>query len=258
MEAALRFEAELRRGLGERQFGLHFQPIVSIRDRRVLGFEALLRWHHPRRGLLGPAVFLDEAASIGILDELEAFAINEALRQLARWQAADRSEISVSVNVSARRFQQPDLVDELVDGCRRFGVAPSRLELEITESTALRDLPAAAVRIDELNEAGISVALDDFGTGYSSLANLVKLPVRRVKLDREFLRNVPEDRRQSDLVAAILLLGERVGLELVAEGVESERQLSFLARHGCAQAQGFYLARPAEADQCSLEVDASV
>jgi diguanylate cyclase (GGDEF)-like protein len=257
MEAALRFEAELRRGLSERQFGLHFQPIVAVPERRILGFEALLRWHHPARGLLCPGDFLDEAASIGILDELEAFAIDGAVRQLARWTAAGRSELAISVNVSARRFQQPDLVERLVKTCRRFDVAPRRLQLEITENTALRDLAAAAERIGELHEGGISVALDDFGTGYSSLANLVKLPVRRVKLDREFLRNVPDDPRQSDLVAAMLALGERLGLQMIAEGVESEQQLAFLVGRGCTRVQGFFLAPPAEADQCELAFDAS-
>jgi diguanylate cyclase (GGDEF)-like protein len=257
IEASLRFEAELRRGLSDERFGLVFQPIVAVRDRRIVAFEALMRWHHPRRGVLSPGEFLDEAASIGILDALEDRAIDGAVQQLGRWNASGMPDLGVSVNVSARRFQKPELVEELVEACRRHGVVPDRLEVEITESTALRDLSEAGERIAALGEAGISVALDDFGTGYSSLANLVKLPVRRVKLDRDFLRDVPDDARQSELVVAILSLGERLSLDVVAEGVETQRQLAFLARHGCRQAQGFFLARPAPADQCVLEVDDS-
>lgn len=254
IEAALRFETELRRGLAEGEFELFYQPIVTVADRRIAGFEALLRWNHPRRGLLAPARFLDEAATIGILDELESFAIRSALKQLGEWRARGRTALTMSVNVSARVFQRPDLVDELTTWCARSDVPPDRLELEITENTALRDLPAAANRIQALNAAGIRIALDDFGTGYSSLANLVELPVDRVKLDREFLRNVPADKRQSELVVAVIMLAHRLGLEVVAEGVERAEQLEFLAGTKCEMAQGYLLQRPVAPAQSRFEL----
>ena len=257
IEAALRFETELRRGLGEGEFELFYQPIVAVADRRISGFEALLRWNHPRHGLLAPARFLDEAASIGILDALESFAVRRALEQLREWRTRGRTGLTMAVNVSARMFQRPDLVDELTALCAELDVPPERVELEITENTALRDLPAAAGQIQALHAAGIRIALDDFGTGYSSLANLVALPVDRVKLDREFLKNVPADERQSELVAAVIMLSHRLGLEVVAEGVESAEQLEFLAGTNCEMVQGYLLQRPTAPAQSRFELESA-
>ncbi len=254
VEAALRFESELRRGLSEGQFELYYQPIVEVSGARVARFEALLRWRHPERGVLCPAAFLDQAATIGVLDALESFALASALDQLSEWNRRGKPLLKVAVNVSARRFQHQDLVAEVVDACNRFGVAPDRLDLEITENTALRDLPHAARQINALHKVGVKVALDDFGTGYSSLANLIKLPVDSIKLDREFLAGVLNNPRQRDLVAAMIGLGHRLGLEVVAEGVESPAQLEFLAAHGCDLAQGFLLQRPDVPKACRFEL----
>jgi len=248
----------LRRGLAEGQFQLHYQPIVRLEDRKVTGFEALMRWDHPRLGVIGPTRFLDEAASIGILESLEKLALNQALAQMAEWRQQGRTGLTVAINLSARQFQKPDLVAELAAACRRLDVPAHCLELEITENTALQDLRSAADRIDELHSIGIRVALDDFGTGYSSLANLVRLPVDRVKLDREFLDNVPGDRRQAELASAIIALSRRLGLEVVAEGIEHSAQLEFLIDTDCELGQGFLLRRPAAPDQASLALDASV
>ncbi len=255
VEATLRFESELRRGLAESQFEMHYQPIVAVLEERVVGFEALLRWRHPVRGILRPSAFLDQAASIGILDALESFALESALEQLADWGRQGRSGLKVAVNVSARRFQHDDLVDEVVESCAQFGVSPDQLDLEITENTALRDLPHAVRQIEALHAARIRVALDDFGTGYSSLANLIKLPVDRIKLDRAFLKGVLRDDRQRELVAAMIDLGHRLGLEVVAEGVESSSQLKFLAQHRCDLAQGYLLQRPSAPQACRFELE---
>ncbi|HMB39425.1 MAG TPA: EAL domain-containing protein, partial [Wenzhouxiangellaceae bacterium] len=245
---------ELRRGLSEGQFEMYFQPIVAVRDARVVGFEALLRWRHPERGVLPPAAFLDEAASIGVLDALESFALESALEQLSAWSRQGKSRFKVAVNVSARRFQHDDLVEKVVDACSRFEVAPDRLNLEITENTALRDLPHAARQINALQKVGVNVALDDFGTGYSSLANLIKLPVDSIKLDREFLAGMLNNSRQRGLVAAMIGLGHRLGLEVVAEGVELSAQLEFLAAHDCDLAQGYLLQRPDVPTACRFEL----
>jgi len=255
VEAALRFESELRRGLAENQFEVYYQPIVAVGEHRLVGFEALLRWRHPVHGVLEPSVFLDQAAGIGILDALESFVLTSALAQLARWDRQGMSGLKVAVNVSARRFQHDDLVEEAVDACAKYGVSPSQLDLEITENTALRDLAHAVRQIEALHAAGIRVALDDFGTGYSSLANLIKLPVDRIKLDQAFLKGVSHDERPRELVAAMILLGHRLGLEVVAEGVESAEQLAFLVEKGCDLAQGYLIQRPAAPEACRFQLD---
>lgn len=248
--SALRFETDLRRGLDLGQFEMHYQPIVRLDSNQVVGFEALLRWRHPELGLLRPDFFLDQAATIGMLDALESFALETSLQQIGAWTRAGRSGLFVAVNVSARRFQTTDLVDQTVAACRAAQVDPNCLELEITENSALQDLDNAARKIDALHQAGIRISLDDFGTGFSSLANLVKLPVDRIKLDRLFIENSRTNSRQRELIAAMIGLGRRLGIEVVAEGIEHEDQLEFLRQHGCDYVQGFLLQPPLEAAAC--------
>jgi len=254
VNATLRFQSELRRALDEGQFLLYFQPILEIDPWRVAGFEALLRWHHPERGLLKPAAFLDEAASIGLLEPLEMLALQQAVGQLAEWSRGGGDALQVAVNVSAQRFQDPELPETIVALCREAGVSPARLGIEITENTALRDLDRAAAQIEALAAHGIGVALDDFGTGFSSLGNLLKLPVACIKLDQVFVEDLETHPRQRELVAAMIALGHRLGVEVVAEGIESTGQLGFLAEHGCDRVQGYLIQPPAAARDCRFEI----
>ncbi|MDT8409296.1 MAG: bifunctional diguanylate cyclase/phosphodiesterase [Wenzhouxiangellaceae bacterium] len=249
-DAALRFEAELQHALGQAQFELHYQPIMCMADRRVTDFEALLRWCHPTRGVLSPPDFLDEAASLGLLEEIESFVLESALAQLAAWTADGHDQLAISVNFSAFFFQQPGLVERVLRQCRSAGVQPERLLIEITENTAIQDLDSASNTIESLHAAGIRIALDDFGTGYSSLANLLKLKVDRIKLDRIFLENIETDARQRELVAAMIGLGHSLDTEVVAEGIERKAQLEFLQQRGCDLFQGFLIQKPALPDQC--------
>jgi len=253
-EASLHLETELRRALDHRQFEMHYQAIVRVTDQRVMGYEALMRWRHPTNGLLSPDQFLDQAAGIGLLGALEQHALQEALRQIAEWNRVSDSGLFVAVNLSARRFLAPGLVKETLAECQRLGVDPKRLEVEITENTALQDLDAAAARIAELHEAGIRVSLDDFGTGFSSLANLLKLKVARIKLDRIFVEGVAHNPRQRELVAAMIELGHRLELDVVAEGIEHPDQFRFLEGLKCDYVQGFLLHRPMPARDCQFEV----
>lgn len=257
VQAVFRLEAALRAALARGQFEMHYQPIVTVDGMHVDGFEALLRWRHPELGLLRPDSFLDHAASIGLLDALETHALETALKQLACWHQHGREDVRMSVNVSAQRFQTPDLIERIVAACQRHGVAPGALELEITENTALRDLDLAGRRIAQLAGHGIGVALDDFGTGYSSLANLIRLEVRRIKLDREFLLEVHRDARRRELIAAMIGLGHRLGMQVVAEGVESAAQFDVLVELDCDYAQGYFLHKPAMPDQCRFELAAA-
>ncbi|NKI35281.1 EAL domain-containing protein [Wenzhouxiangella sp. XN79A] len=254
-EARLKLEAELRRGLTENQFEMHYQPIIALDDHRVTGFEALMRWRHPGRGLLGPAAFLDQAAEIGIIDELEFRALQLAIGQLRTWHL-DRSlrHLRMSINISAPKFQQSDLVDQILETCDQFAVAPDRLQLEITEDTAIRELQSGNDNIRALQQAGIGVALDDFGTGYSSLAHLRDLHVDQIKLDRRFLTDIDQDPRQRDLLTAMIRLVHSMGMDVVAEGVEKRDQLVFLTETGCDFAQGYLLQKPRAADLCQFRL----
>jgi len=252
--SALRFETELRRGLEQGQFEMHYQPIVRLDSNRVVGFEALIRWRHPELGLLRPDAFLDQATTIGLLDALETFALETALEQIGAWSRDGRDGLFIAVNASARRFQTTDLVERTVAACRAAEVDPACIELEITENSALQDLENAARKIEALHRAGIRISLDDFGTGFSSLANLLKLPIDRIKLDRMFIEDTRSNGRQRELIAAMIGLGRRLGIEVVAEGVEHIDQLEFLRAQGCHYVQGFLLQRPVEAEACRFEL----
>ena len=249
-EAMLRFETELRRAADEKQFEMHFQPIVDAASGEAASVEALLRWRHPLQGIRLPETFLDEAASIGVLARMEHDILRMSLEQLARWHRAGRTSLTVSVNLSAQRFGQPDIVDEILRQCRESGVEPQFLELEITENTAIQDMRRASETIEALREAGVRISLDDFGSGYSSLASLRKLPVDCIKLDRGFLEDLEADPRQRELIKAVVDLGHSLGMQVVAEGVERPGQRAFLRDIGCDRLQGFLLQRPAPAAEC--------
>jgi diguanylate cyclase len=241
----LQMERELRRGVVERQFVLYFQPLVNLRQRRITGFEMLLRWNHPERGVLAPGSFLQEAVRLGVLDELEDQILNQALGQLAEWQNnLSLPPISVSINLSAQRFQQPDLAEKLADLCKTMNVDPADLHLEITESAAMHDFEAGLNTIARLRELGCKVCLDDFGTGYSSLAHLRRLQVDYVKLDRSFISNLERDPRERDLTRAIVDLIHSLGMTVLAEGVENRQQLGYMIQCRVDVVQGFLMGQP--------------
>lgn len=252
----LQVEAELRAAQRNGEFKLHYQPLISIRQRRITGFEALLRWEHPQRGLLSPTYFLQDAAALGVLDDLEDQIFDLALEQVARWnQDFSLPQVTVAINVSAQRFIQPDLAESLVKRCKHYDVLPGRVTLEITESSAIGDFEAGLDTIRRLREHGIKVSLDDFGTGYSALAHLQRLNVDCVKLDRGFVVGIDQDERQLALTKAVVDLIHSLGIEVLAEGVETSTQLGHLIQCRVDYVQGFLLgkARPAEDYRRALE-----
>ena len=242
-------ERELRHGVKEGQFVLHFQPLISIKMRRISGFEALLRWHHPERGILTPGSFMQEAVHLGVLDELEDQILSQALGQLAEWQQdLSLPSITVSINLSAHRFQQPDLPEKIRQMCKQFKVNPVDLHLEITESAAMDDFEAALTTIAALRDLGCKVCLDDFGTGYSSLGHLRRLEVDYVKLDRSFITNIERDERERDMTRAVVDLIHSLGMTVLAEGVENRQQLGHLIKCRIDVIQGFMLGKPQPAE----------
>ncbi|MEM7054891.1 MAG: bifunctional diguanylate cyclase/phosphodiesterase, partial [Pseudomonadota bacterium] len=269
-EASLQIEGELRRAVEERQFVLYFQPIVRSDSGCVSRFEALVRWQHPVRGLLGPDRFIDEAHEIGLLDTLEDQIMDMALHQLSRWHQAlsgrgkfgdsfgqNNDKPGLSLNLSAQRFQQPNIAAKVQQACVEHAIDPRYLELEITENAAIRDLQRGLKTIRQLQELGIQVALDDFGTGYSSLAHLRQLQVDTIKLDLSFLKGAPSDPRQRKLVSAVIDLCHQIDMCVVAEGVERVNQLDFLVYSGCDLLQGYLLQPPKLARECRFEFDLS-
>jgi diguanylate cyclase (GGDEF)-like protein len=242
VEQRQREEAELRRALDNREFEVHYQPIVDLDGERTVGVEALIRWRHPERGLLPPASFLDLAESLGMLPQLGGWVLEEACRQAAIWQRQTPG-FELNVNLSASQLGNPQLTQEVHDVLVRTGLAPQLLVLELTETVALTDLAESARVLSALKTLGVRIALDDFGTGFSSLSHLGALPVDVVKIDRSFVQAMQENSGGS-VAEAVLHIARTFNLAPVAEGVEDATQASRLRELECAQAQGYHFARP--------------
>jgi diguanylate cyclase (GGDEF)-like protein len=237
-------ERDLRLALRKRQFEVHYQPRVDAGSGALLGAEALVRWRHPERGLLAPGAFIADAERSGLIVGLGAQVLDLACAQMACWRTEDGQIVPLSVNVSAMQFQQPDFV-ATVEGClRRHGIAPELLELEITESAMLGEDAAVMARLQALRRLGVRTAVDDFGTGYSSLAQLQRLDVDILKVDRMFTQALTDAPDSHVLYRAIVSMAHALGLRVVAEGVETELQAGVLRGLGCDELQGFLVARP--------------
>lgn len=240
----IELQAEIARGAERDEFILHYQPQISAADGRVTGCEALLRWQHPTRGLLGPGEFLAEAEATGLIGDIGASALRRAARQLAAWHELGFTDLSMSVNVSARQFDDPHLIALVENILDDVGIPASSLELEITESTACRRLDHTVEIMTQLAALGVRLAIDDFGTGHSSLSYLQRMPLHTLKVDRSFVIEIGVSKRGESIVDAILALGKCLDLDIVAEGVETEEQFRFLAQRDCDSIQG-WLFKPA-------------
>ncbi|GAC1575336.1 MAG: hypothetical protein NVS3B24_03840 [Candidatus Dormibacteria bacterium] len=242
----LAIEQDLRVALSERQFRLVYQPQVDSATGRVVGAEALVRWEHPSRGVILPDSFISVAEEGGMVIELDHFVLLEACRQAMSWKAAGISPLRVAVNVSGKAFEQDGLVARVRNALEETGLPAAELEIELTESVAVRQTDAALAALGELRVLGVRIAIDDFGTGYSMLSKLQQFPVDRLKIDRSFIAGI---RRQTDaapIVAAMISMAHGLGLDTVAEGVETDEQLAFLVRHRCDQFQGYLFSKAVE------------
>jgi diguanylate cyclase (GGDEF)-like protein/PAS domain S-box-containing protein len=245
----LELDADLRRALERDELFLQYQPIVELSSGRVVGAEALLRWRHPQRGLLGPTEFVPLAERNGLVVDIGAWVVGEACRQLRGWQVAhDDPSLSMSVNVSGRQLHHGEVIGAVARALRDSGVEPSSVVLEMTESVLVTHDDEALTHLDDLKELGVRLAVDDFGTGYSALSYLHRLPVDVIKIDKYFIDRLTCDSDSSGLAASIVAMGESLDLLTVAEGVEAEHQLAALRRLGCDLAQGFLLSRPLDVD----------
>ncbi len=241
-------EVDLRQGLLDGQFFLQYQPQVDDTD-GVTGAEALLRWRHPLRGLVSPGEFIPVAESSGLILPLGQWVLEAAARQLAAWAGqSETSHLSLAVNISARQFRDPHFVEQVLRIIEQTGANPQRLKLEITESLLLDDIGDAIDKMSALKSHGVGFALDDFGTGYSSLSYLKRLPLDQLKIDQSFVRDVLTDPNDAAIARTIVALAKTLGLGVIAEGVETAEQRSFLAEHGCRAFQGYLFGRPGAAE----------
>jgi diguanylate cyclase (GGDEF)-like protein len=244
----LLLESRLRPALHNGELTVHYQPVVDLRNGRIAGAEALLRWSHPDLGLVPPARFIPIAEMSGMIVPIGSWVLREACARAREWQR-EWPGMTVSVNLSSRQFQQADLVADVRRALKETGLDPGSLDLEITESSAMANAEQSIATLSDLKELGVGISMDDFGTGYSSLAYLKRFPIDKIKVDQSFIRDIPDDTDDAAIVTAIIAMARSLQLVVVAEGVETEEQISFLREHGCDRMQGFVMSRavpPAE------------
>jgi EAL domain-containing protein (putative c-di-GMP-specific phosphodiesterase class I) len=244
----LDLENLLRAAIADEQFELYFQPKVQASSFRLVGAEALLRWHHPERGNIAPADFIPIAEETGLIIPLGQWVLNEACRQVSVWSKSVVETVPVSVNISSHQFRDSGLVADVLDAIATAGIRAQDLELEITESVLLQDVEKTLIELKALKEAGVSLSIDDFGTGYSSLSYLKRFPIDTIKIDRSFVKDLHQDTDDAAICAAILAMSKQLGLTVVAEGVETREQLEFLRRNKCDYIQGYICSKPMPAD----------
>lgn len=253
--ANMELENDLRQALERGELRLHYQPKVSLDSGRISGCEALLRWHHPQRGMVSPGQFIPLAEETGLIVPIGTWVIKEACRQNLAWQAAGLPPICIAVNLSARQFRQGNLAQIVGNILRHTQLDPALLELELTESMIMDDPAATGQILLELKDLGVYLSLDDFGTGYSSLNYLRRFPVDSLKIDQSFIRDVVVDPSGASVVTSIIDIAHNLRLTAIAEGVETQEQLDFLITSGCDQMQGFLFSKPVAADEFAKLLD---
>jgi len=244
----LDLEAKLRHAIKNNELNLVYQPIYDIKTKLPIAVEALIRWNHPEKGIILPMDFIPLSEEIGLINDIGLWVLKEACQQNKLWQNMGLPPIRVAVNVTSQQLRQLDFVDTVKNTLKETGLKPEYLELELSENFIIKNIDHAVKVIDRLKEIGISIAVDDFGTGNSSLSYLRNLQLDRLKIDRSFLENIKNNRGNEIVVHAILAMAHGLNLEVLAEGVENQSQLTFLKEQECNKMQGFYLSRPLEPD----------
>jgi diguanylate cyclase (GGDEF)-like protein len=251
IQARRALEIDLRRALAMKEFSLVYQPQFEIEGKLLVGFEALIRWSTPDRGSVSPAIFIPLAEEIGLIDALGEWVLRTACKDAAGWTAP----LSISVNLSPLQFKNPKLVETILSALAASGLAPSRLDLEITEGALIDNTDVVVAMLRQLKELGMKVSIDDFGTGYSSLSYLQKFPFDKIKIDQSFIRSMENSHDSAAIVRAVTALGRSLGMTTIAEGVETEAQLQQIAEEGCRQVQGYLTGRPLSGVDAAALVD---
>ena len=249
LQSKLDLESKLRRATDKQEFVLHYQPKFSINDRKLIGAEALIRWCHPEEGMVPPSIFIPLAEEFGQIGDITDWVVKEACKQNFLWQQDGYQSIRIAVNISPRYFNQDNMAKKICDLISFSGLDPKYVELEITEGALMQDVAKNNETLKVLNNKGIHISIDDFGTGYSSLSYLKKLHLNTLKIDQSFVKNVQEDPDDAAIVSAIIAMANSLNLDVIAEGIETEAQLNYLASIGCNKAQGYLLGKPLPAKE---------
>jgi EAL domain-containing protein (putative c-di-GMP-specific phosphodiesterase class I) len=243
-------ESDLRSALEEDQFQLYFQSQARHHDRQISGAEALLRWNHPVCGLIYPLEFIPLAEETKLIIPINRWVLESACNQLKLWENENNTRhLQLSVNISAQQFYQDDFVEQIGIAIDNYGIRPDKLTLEITEHLALDDIDVTISKMHELKKAGVCFAMDNFGIGYSSLSYLAQLPLNQLKIDQSFIRNIGIKPSDTAIVMTIVGMANNLGMEVIAEGVETEAQLTFLEQHNCINFQGYLFSKPVPLEQ---------
>jgi len=249
VQGKLAMQDGLRNALNNDEFLLLYQPQVDLQSGQIIGVEALIRWQHPELGMVSPIKFIPQAEETGLIVPIGDWVIHTACRQNKAWQAAGLPPITVSVNISARQFVERNLIDRVNHALQESGLEPMYLELELTESLIMQDLQQAISKMKALQSMGTSLSIDDFGTGYSSLAALKSFPIARLKIDQSFVRDLPDNENDKAIATAVISLGHKLNLKVIAEGVETEEQQAFLRENGCDEIQGYFFSKAVSAEE---------
>jgi EAL domain-containing protein (putative c-di-GMP-specific phosphodiesterase class I) len=245
----LALEAALRRALERDQFSLNYQPKVDVASGQITGVEALLRWTHPDLGTVSPTQFIPLAEEIGIIVPIGRWVLRQACAQNMAWQRCGLRPVSMAVNLSPRQFADKQLLQDIDEALAASGMSATLLQLEVTESMVMRNVSRAIKVLDAIQSRGIRLAIDDFGTGYSSMSLMKQFPIDTIKIDRSFVRDLPDDSEDQAIAQAIIRMGKALGMTIVAEGVETAEQHAFLRHHGCDEMQGYLFSKPLPANK---------
>lgn len=245
----IQMEAALRKAIQNNEFVLHFQPQLNLKDGTIKRVEALIRWESPEHGLISPAKFIPLAEETGLIMPIGEWALKEACRTAKQWQNDGYDPISIAVNISPKQFRHQDVAQVVTDALKESHLDPKYLEVEITETAVMDNADETIGKLNKISQMGINISVDDFGTGYTSISYLKQFPVSILKIDQHFIKGIPENQDDIAIVSAVLALGHNLGLEIVAEGVETAEQMEFLTEHGCDLIQGYFLSRPLPANK---------
>jgi EAL domain-containing protein (putative c-di-GMP-specific phosphodiesterase class I) len=254
----LMLETDLRHALESNQFLLHYQPKVNLVAGQITGVEALLRWCHPRLGVLPPMDFIPLAEETGLIVPIGRWVLREACRQSEAWERQGLQNLTMAINLSPRQFSDENLLQDIDDALAKSGMRAENLQIEVTESMVMQNTPRAARILNSMRSRGIRLAIDDFGTGYSSMSLMKQFPIDTIKIDRSFVRHLPDNSEDKAIAQAIIDLGKALGMTVVAEGVETPEQESFLRHQACDEMQGFLFSKPVTSEQISFLVQSRI